>query len=300
MAEVLPIYLPSGEGGAKQGVDDYLAAGNEVDDLLNLATTDLREPPPDEDEDLTANVPYRVTPGGLIWDKPTQNGSVPTPLTNFTARITADVSEDDGAEVKRHFEIEARSGERHARFNVPAAKFVSMNWPTEQLRASAIVFPGFSAKDHARAAIQLLSEDVEERRIYTHTGWREVDGVWNYLHGGGAIGPAGVLKDIEVRLDGDLSRYWLPAPPEGEILKAAVLSSLGTWGIGPDRLIIPQHAAAYRAAMEQTDFSVHVTGPTGQGKSEVASLFGRHFGARLDARHLISWESTENALGTQT
>jgi hypothetical protein len=300
MAEVLQIYLPSGEGGAKQGVDDFLVAGNTEDDLLNLATTELREPPRDEEEDSTANIPYRAAPSGLIYEKPTQNGATPIPLTNFSARIVADVSEDDGAEVKRHFEIEARSGERHARFNVPAARFASMNWPTEHLGASAIVYPGIGTKDHARAAIQLLSVDVDERRIHTHTGWRLVDNMWVYLHGGGAIGPEGMLENIEVRLDGELSRYRLPAPPEGEILRAAVLSSLGTWGIGPDRLVIPQHAAAYRAAMAQTDFSVHVTGPTGEGKSELASLFGRHFGTGLDARHLFSWESTENALEAQT
>ena len=28
MAEVLQIYLPPAEGGAKQGVDDFLVAGN--------------------------------------------------------------------------------------------------------------------------------------------------------------------------------------------------------------------------------------------------------------------------------
>ncbi len=45
MADVRVIYLPSGEGGAKQGVDDYLVAGHSVDDLLGLATTTLKEPP---------------------------------------------------------------------------------------------------------------------------------------------------------------------------------------------------------------------------------------------------------------
>lgn len=44
-ADVAVIYLPSGESGAKQGVDDYLVAGHSVDDLLGLATTTLREPP---------------------------------------------------------------------------------------------------------------------------------------------------------------------------------------------------------------------------------------------------------------
>jgi hypothetical protein len=299
VAVVRAIYLPPGEGGRKQGVDDFLAAGNSVDDLLSLATTELREPPPDEDEDLTANVSYRATPGGLIWDKPTQNGSVPTPLTNFTARITADVSEDDGAEVRRYFGIESQLGERTSRFDVPAPKFAGMAWATEHLGASAIVYPGFSLKDHARTAVQLLSEDIAERTIFTHTGWRRVDGTWVYLHGGGAIGPDGAAEGVEVRLDEALSLYRLSAPPEGEDINEAIRASFRTWGVAPEGLVIPQHAAVFRTAMGETDHSLHVVGPTGEGKSEVASLFGRHFGAGLDARHLLSWGSTENAIEAQ-
>jgi hypothetical protein len=49
VAEVLQIYLPSGESGAKQGVDDFLAAGYCVDDLLAYAASELREPPEGED-----------------------------------------------------------------------------------------------------------------------------------------------------------------------------------------------------------------------------------------------------------
>jgi hypothetical protein len=43
-AKVMPIYLPAAEGGEKQGVDDYLVSGPTVDDLLSLATTELRGP----------------------------------------------------------------------------------------------------------------------------------------------------------------------------------------------------------------------------------------------------------------
>jgi hypothetical protein len=188
VADVSGIYLPSGEGGRKVGVDDYLASGHGVDDLFALATTELRVPPPDE-EDQEADIPYRSTLNGLIWDKPVHDGTVLVPLTNFDARIVADVSRDDGAEVQRSFEIEARLNNRYKRFGVPAPKFSGMGWHTEHLGASAIVYPGFSVKDHARAAIQMLSQQIEERRVFAHTGWRNVGGVWRYLHGGGAIGP---------------------------------------------------------------------------------------------------------------
>lgn len=299
MAEVSVIYMPAGEGGRKQGADDYVASGHGVDDLLALATTELRVPPPEE-EDQGLLVPYRSTPNGLVWDKPVQDGTVPVPLTNFDTRIVADVARDDGAEVQRSFEIEARLNNRHKRFGVPAAKFSGMGWHTEHLGASAIVYPGFSIKDHARAAIQMLSQEIEGRRIFAHTGWRKVDGVWLYLHGSGAIGPAEATEGFEVQLDGDLSLYSLPEPTEGEDLKKkAIRASLGIWEVAPDDLVIPQQAAACRTAMGESDFSIHVVGDTGEGKSEVAALFQQHFGARLDARHLTSWESTENALETR-
>jgi hypothetical protein len=46
-AAVAVVYLPSGEGGKKRGVDDFLAEGYTVDDLLSLASADLKEPPED-------------------------------------------------------------------------------------------------------------------------------------------------------------------------------------------------------------------------------------------------------------
>jgi Domain of unknown function (DUF3854) len=155
-ARVRLIYLLAGEGGLKQGVDDYLASGHTVGELLEHATPELRQPP---DEDGPA-LPYRATPTGLVWNRPTQNGTIPTPLTNFTASITADVAQDDGAELRRYFEIEADLNGRRAIFSVPSSQFAGMGWATEHLGAGAIVYPGFGLKDHARAAVQVLSGEV--------------------------------------------------------------------------------------------------------------------------------------------
>src|SRR5688572_27155483 len=115
MARVAMIYLPTGEGGKKQGVDDYLAAGHSKDELLALSTRELREP---QREDRS-RIPYRETESSLVWERPTQNGSVMTPLTNFTAKIVRDVAEDDGVEVRRTFEIEATLNDQREVFSVP-------------------------------------------------------------------------------------------------------------------------------------------------------------------------------------
>ena len=294
-AKVLAIYLPAGEGAFKQGVDDYLAAGHSVDDLLMHAVPQLKRPPQEEE----APHPYRASSGGLVWERRTQDGMVPTSLTNFTATITADVVEDDGAETWRSFEMEAALGTRRYAFTVPAARFAGMGWVTEHLGAGAIVQPGFGQKDHARTAIQTLSGEIPLRHVYAHTGWRETEGRWVYLHAGGGIGSDGVIPALRVELSGGLSRRELPEPPLADELACVVRASLALWELAPEGVIVPLLAGAYRAALGETDFSIHLSGRTGEGKSEIAALFQQHFGSGLDARNLTSWESTENAIEGQ-
>jgi hypothetical protein len=294
-AHVRLIYLPSGPGGTKVGLDDFLAAGHRVDDLFALATTELRPAP---GADAPAGSPYRETPAGLVWEKPTANGTAATPLTNFRARIVAQVTEDDGAEQRRLFEIEGALGARTARFGLPASAFNAMNWPTDYLGSNAVTYAGMGLRDHARVAIQLLSGEVPERTVYTHLGWREIGGEWVYLHGGGAIGPNGpVGEGVETHLEGALSRYVLPDPPVAVELQTAVRASLRLLDVAPDRVSVPLLAAAYRATFGATDFSVHLAGPTGTFKTELAALVQQHFGAAMDSRNLPgSWSSTANLL----
>src|SRR5262249_17413951 len=135
------------------------------------------------------SIPYEETPGGILWHRPTKDGEIAVLLTSFTARIISDLAEDDGVEVKRCFEIEARQGGRVVTVRVPAEKYAPMGWPTEALGAKARIAPGQGAREHARYAIQLFSDaEIKEKRVYTHVGWRKINGEWVYLHAGGAIG----------------------------------------------------------------------------------------------------------------
>ena len=67
--------------------------------------------------------------------------------------------------------------------------------------------------------------------------------------------------------------------------------------VAPETITYPLLAAVYRAVLGETDLAVHLAGPTGVGKSELAALAQQHHGAELDARHLpASWTSTGNSL----
>jgi hypothetical protein len=83
----------------------------------------------------------------------------------------------------------------------------------------------------------------------------------------------------------------------GDELRHSIRAPLKLLDLGPERLTVPLLSAVFRSVMGDTDFSLHLCGPTGTFKTEVAALAQQHFGAGLDARHVPgSWSSTGNAL----
>ncbi|MPZ14350.1 MAG: DUF3854 domain-containing protein [Chloroflexi bacterium] len=300
-ADVAFVYLPAFPDGAKRGLDDYLAAGHDVDDMLALASPTLRRP--DASGRDQSRAPYEATDAGLIWRKPTQNGLVDVALTNFSASIVSDTERDDGSgETTRSYEMRATLRGRERAFSTSAAQFGAMNWPADRLGATAIVFPGQTAREHARVAIQTLSGDIPERHVYAHTGWRFIDDAWRYLHGAGAIGADGPSDGIDVELTGAMARYALPDPPTGSRRTDAIRASLALRHLAPDAVMIPLLAAAYLAPLrellgpETPDFTAWLHGPTGELKSELAVLALDHFGTFTRLTVPATFRATANAV----
>ena len=271
-------------------MDDLLARVGDAEDLGGLA----RGARAHDTHGFT--IPYRATPQGLVWEKPTKEGTADVLLTNFTATITAEITEDDGTETRLRYALAVQLKGKPYCCEMLATQLAGMSWVAEHLGATAIVMPGMTLKDHARAAIQLLSQHITHQRVYTHLGWRKLGEEWGYLHAGGAIGAQGVVPEVTVRPGEALALYHLPAPPAGEAACAALRASFRVLDVAEDAVTIPSFATVWRAALGKADFGAHLTGPTGQGKTELAALLQQHWGARMDARHLpASWSSTGNA-----
>lgn len=238
---------------------------------------------------------YVFTRGGAVWKRETKAGVEQVPLTNFTARIVAEVKEDDGDEVQQCLELKAElaSQGRPESGLVTAAAFHSSRWWMNLLGPAAIVYPGMD--QHARCAFQSLSGGWEVKRVYTHTGWREIEGRWFYLHRDGAIGE-GLLPSVAVRLPASLSAFALPDPPTGAELRQAYAASLGLCQAGPLRVTAPLLGCVYSALLGPGAFSLYLLGDSGTGKSELAALAQSHFGRGFDAKSLAGWSSTANAL----
>jgi hypothetical protein len=272
---------------------------SEVRDLLERladenSSRDHRESPLDE---FVSTPRYRSSKRGLIWEKEKGDDVIPILMANFTAQIVAEVIHDNGVDTTRVFEIRAKVGGSTSHFDIPANRFHSMNWVTEHLGSKAIVYAGFSLKDHARTAIQVQSGDVESRHVYIHTGWRKLEEDWAFIHADGAIGPNGPLTQIGVQISDSLSSMALPEPPAGAEEVVAIQASLSLLDLGPDHIMFPLLAAAFRATLGDADFALHVAGATGVFKTEIVALFQSFFGKDLNARNLPgSWSSTENAI----
>ena len=242
--------------------------------------------------------PYNSRGGRTYYSKQTGDGVVRLLLSNFVARISQESILDDGRDTSRAFEIMGvLAGENTLRelprIRVPAERFPTLSWVTEQWGAKAVIGAGLGTKDRLREAIQLFSGEVPERRIFTHTGWRQVDGIEVFLHAGGAVGANG----LEVELPSELRRYALPDVPENP--REAMELSLRMLDLAPLVETAPLWAANFRAVLASVfplDVSIFLFGPTGVLKTTLAALFLSHFGNFSRTTLPGAWSSTANAL----
>lgn len=279
------------------GVDDLLAhleGGPELlGDLIRSALM------PEQAESATGNFPYKVIEGGGIkWQKPTKDGPTSKQLSNFSARIVREITEIDDIEAQITLEIEAECRGRLYRFLLPAREFSKMDWPYSRIGADAVVYPGTTAKEHLRVAIQLLSGVIRKETVFKATGWRKINDQWVFLHGGGAVGN----QSISVELEAGMENYYLPAPPDQGRLTEAIRASLGFLDLADRRQTWPLLASAYAAPfseMIKVDFLLWLHGVTGSRKSTLAALLLCHFGDFQRHSLPANFTSTGNSLERQ-
>jgi hypothetical protein len=250
---------------------------------------------PDEDQRFFSVGHYYFVEKGRLCLETYDREGMPkaTFLANFQARIAEEVTRDDGLLKSKEFKIEGSldTGRPLPPAVIPAEKFNSLSWIEKEWGAAASVAPGRSLGPHLVNGIKAHSK-VRQRMVFTHSGWRKVNGTWRYLHGGGGIGPG---EPVEVDLGENLGNYRLPEPGGLEAAQA----SLSFLGLAPWEVTAPLLACVYLAPFAdlcRINFSVWLYGPSGSFKSTLAALALCHFG-EFDARSLpLNWLSTVNSL----
>lgn len=241
---------------------------------------------------------------GMLWAEAEEKGGMVTfkPLANFVALITHETTKDDGVETKKEFVLDGitATGKQLPPASVPTARFAAMSWVLDSWGADANIFPGSTIKDKVRYAVQAASAPLLKRNtVYTHAGWRGINGKTAFLYHGGAIGVDG----ISVELGGSLSMYSLP-PATGDVKEAAA-ASMEMLTVLPPRIAIPLLAHMYLAPLHEPlekagcapAFVLYLAGRSGTRKTTAAALALNHFGAAFNPKRLpASFNDTANAV----
>ena len=112
-----------------------------------------------------------------------------TAVANFQARIAQDILLDDGEQQHREFGIVAELGAQKQSSILRARGGVRQNvgWVLQKLGPQAIIYPG--QQQHARAAIQWLSDDIQAGANLHASGVEKARSAeWVGLHAAGALG----------------------------------------------------------------------------------------------------------------
>ncbi|NOU14421.1 MAG: hypothetical protein HOO92_10755, partial [Methylococcaceae bacterium] len=195
--------------------------------------------------------------------------------------IDYEIISDDGLVENRYFVLIGKTTKGHdlPPIKVSTEKFAGMAWPM-QWGNQMIVAPGNGNKDNARAAIQILSGDVRVEREYRHTGWRLIDGKEQFLTVSGAISAEGFNDNIRVDLD-KMEQYRLPAPTnEVHQFSTIVRELIGISRKSPTigAVIMSAVCRAPLANLACIDYSIFLSGQSGNFKSELAALALGFFG----------------------
>jgi len=226
------------------------------------------------------------------------------PLSNFLPVPVEEIVYDDGNTRERFFKITAykRYGEDVLELNpvlVKAANLSSMNWVSEAWGFEANILPPIQAKkDYLRSIICTIgSRWVVRRTVYTHTGWRKIDGAWCFLHKGGAVGG----KNVSVELSNKMSAYDMGGCEATKEEKTQAVLNL--FKISPKQILYPLIGIAFLSPLNEflrqsgfePAFVMYLLGRTQTKKSTIAAIILSFFG-RFTASNLPgSFKDTENA-----
>lgn len=227
----------------------------------------------------------------------------PKQLCNFVALPTEIVETDNGLTVEKSMRIAGWNlfGKPLKPVLVPMAKFKTMDWVLENWDVEANIMPGNTVRDKLRWIMTEAAFKVAKREtVYSHCGWRRINGKWAYLHQGGCIG----AEAINVDMGYDLVGYTLAGWPEGTAPEDAALTSYSMTMALPATVGVPLLGVTYLAPLCEfldqvlcpPSFVTALIGEHGTHKTTIASLFINHFG-RFGIRGMpANFTGTINAL----
>jgi hypothetical protein len=231
--------------------------------------------------DALKPTPYTINSKGfLTLNDPDEPDAPNLKISNFVAKPVKEITLDNGIETEKIFVLSGLlDGKEMPEVEVSAIEFSRMEWILRSWGIEANVMPFRDAREHLRSSIQTLGKHAAKEKVYTHIGWRKIDGKWCYLHAGGCIGS----PDITVKTDSFLDSYRFQ---EVECpVDECVHESFELLDIAEHHVTLPLLAATYLAPLNhafkesnlEPSFLLWLHGTTGTRKTSLATLFLAHF-----------------------
>lgn len=260
------------------------------------------EPNTDEIDELLSDIEF------VDWEEDKlvkHTASADVPIANFLPVPVEDIVYDDGGERSRFFRVKGLQSQNGILRELPTVKvnaedIANLNWVTSEWGFDALIFPPtMSRKDTLRSVMFMIGQKAARRKtIYTHTGWREENGKWFYLHAGGAIGNDAAEVDIDSRL----RCYSLSGEKHNFISVCNAVSDLMT--LTKAEISYPVFAMVFlsplneflRQAGCEPLFLLYLVGRTQSKKSTLAALALSFFGSFTASNLPCSFKDTANAI----
>lgn len=227
-------------------------------------------------------------------------------LSNFLPIPISEVQYDNGEEIERSFQITALKQHDGELIQLPpvtikAADLPSMNWVAEHWGFRANIYPPQnSRKDYLRYIIFELGQHIaSSKTVYTHTGWRQINGEWCFLFHGGVIGN----QQAAVELGSRLERYQL-RPSRPVTMEESVETVMKLFRLAKPEIMYPLVGLAFlsplneflRQSGHEPTFLVYLLGRTQSRKSTLAALILSFFGNFTASSLPSSFKDTDNAV----
>ena len=245
---------------------------------------------------------YYINGSGYLIYK---NGDKQYTLCNGSIIIKKVIYKLNGSgEAETWFVIEGidRNGHTLPLVMVPAAKFNSLNWITENWGPSLVVMPNQTVKATLATGILLSGANCPRERVCTHTGYIMKNGkLVNYVSASGPLLPS----DIKAGMDPGLKRYTMSEPSGNkEDQKKAIESALLLLKAHEPEVTGTLFAYSFLAAIlpivndivGDTGFLLFLNGKTQSGKSTIAALSTSFFGKFDSQTPPTTFASTPNAI----
>ncbi len=242
-------------------------------------------------------LPYKVVDGCLCQETTKRNKPMTEKLCNFTAYIVNEVLFDDGVGTSRTMQIGGvhASGRKLPENEVTASEVKKMDWVLERWGADCIIEPVPRAAERICAAIQSTATFENTKDVYYKTGWKNIDGKWDYLlpgEGKHDVRLFGKLRRYEMAKDwskSDLQTVWLMMKDKLIATKAIVWTLIALVFLTPLNEFLNQ-------VLYMPKFVLYLIGRTGTRKSTLAALFLSFFGRFKSSDLPLSFRDTANSI----